>query len=105
MEKTSTAKEFSSPYSKLNNATTAHSSPKKRLKVSEDNEACGEFNSDLSIELSSPKFATKKTKPILKGETSAKANKQILKKPKKNITAYAFFIKQVSAAREPTQLV
>ena len=95
MEKSSTTKEMASPYSKWNHSNTANSSPKKRQKVSEDSENCASFDSDFSIKLSSPKFAVKKDKLNLKGKINLKASKSILNKPKKNITAYAFFIKQV----------
>ena len=95
MEKSYVLREMASPYSKWNNLNTTNSSPKKRQKVSEETEAWARFDSELSMELNSPKVAIKNDKLNLKRDINLKSNRSMLKKPKKNITAYAFFIKEV----------
>lgn len=71
---------------------------KKMQKTSEylSEDAC-ESSSYLSLPVSK-KNKEHKVKSSLKGETEFKLNKALSKKPKKNITAYAFYIKEVSIA-------
>mmetsp|Transcript_33841 Transcript_33841/g.39043 ORF Transcript_33841/g.39043 Transcript_33841/m.39043 type:complete len:153 (-) Transcript_33841:234-692(-) len=94
MGKSTKLKMMISPNLKRSNLNSANTSPCKRKKISEDNENLAESVSALTIELESPEFTESKTKRNLKGESSLKHSRAFLKKPKKNITAYAFFIKQ-----------
>jgi len=67
----------------------------KRQKISEVEEAAVGSQSHLC---SSNKIGSDKKLEIksnLKGKNKLNANKMLMRKPKKNITAYAFFIKEV----------
>ena len=74
---------------------TASSSPRKRQKVSDEQEITASASSQFLLEVVSQVDTQKESKSNLKGEADFKPNKAMLKKPKKNITAYAFFIKEV----------
>ncbi len=71
------------------------SGPVKRRKVAEDAEVTVSHKKTNSKKVDSPKNSPK-VKRQSKYEIDLTEFKAILKKPKKNITAYAFFIKEVS---------
>jgi hypothetical protein len=68
----------------------------KRVKISEDREENKIPIAEIKSESNSPKKSSELRKRILKEEIDSRSIKSIFKKPKKNITAYAFFIKEVS---------
>jgi hypothetical protein len=74
----------------------------KRVKISEDSEENKIPITEIKSESNSPKKSSELKKRILKEETERGSIKSIFKKPKKNITAYAFFIKEVSINNEIT---
>ena len=71
----------------------------KRKKISEDEEAAIGSQKQLITQSKAGSDKRNQTKSLLKGENKLNANKMLMRKPKKNITAYAFFIKEVRTFR------
>lgn len=99
MGKTSKSKMMASTSSKKGSSETSLQSSSKRLKLTEEHEIASHCESDLSDDFSSPKASWKRGKSSGKGKSPADSSKVLMKCPKKNLTAYAFFIKQVSLSR------
>lgn len=87
---------------------STQNSPYKRQKIAENREVASSSVSEFSIDWSSSNFSRKDVKSNLKGgsenlhadEIDNRKHKKVSKSmpislPKKNLTAYAFFIKQV----------
>jgi hypothetical protein len=67
----------------------------KRRKISEVRETAVGSQSQLCTSNKIGSDKKLEIKSNLKGKNKLNANKMLMRKPKKNITAYAFFIKEV----------
>lgn len=84
---------------KLSDSESSRSTPiatNKRQKVSEDDQEDSGTMSVDSLSNSQRNSKDDTMKSNLKGESGFNLNRLISQKPKKNITAYAFYIKEVS---------